>query len=343
MHPSDPAIRHQIFIQRYASGLGTAFGVELARTYQTVIELIEEGGTDRRVAQLNQILIDLEQLIAGTFNSAKTAFILELDALAQAEAAWSKQLLINTSTAIAPALPDITQLQAAYKIRKFEATPNSRVNIEEALKQFEQGIAKAIRFAIRDGVVLGETTEAIAEKLAVQQIVTKHKARALARTMTNHVSNVARSSVMAANDDIVKSYQWLATLDSRTTLVCAGRDGNVYPVSSDSPRPPAHWNCRSTTIPVIEPEYDIGGGQGRRPSENGDVSESTNFGQWLKRQPAGFQDEYFSRFTNGEEKAKLFRKGGLKIDRFTDAKGAEYSLIDLGRLYPLEFQRSGIT
>lgn len=42
-------------------------------------------------------------------------------------------------------------------------------------------------------------------------------------------------------------YQWVAVLDSVTTEICRGRNGNVYAYGK-GPLPPAHWNCRSTIV-----------------------------------------------------------------------------------------------
>ena len=41
----------------------------------------------------------------------------------------------------------------------------------------------------------------------------------------------------------------------------------------------------------------IGGAKGKEK-----VPESSNFGAWLKKQPASFQDEYFSKFTQGKKR-----------------------------------------
>ena len=119
-------------------------------------------------------------------------------------------------------------------------------------------------------------------------------------------------------------------------------DGRVYNLSISGDETYmangfAVHNCRSTTDPSIKPEFaaDKKPGGSSRPS-------SADFGVWLKNQPAGFQDEYFSKFTDGAEKARLFRIGKLPIDRFGDELGAEYSLDQLRALNPVAFQKAGI-
>ena len=187
----------------------------------------------------------------------------------------------------------------------------------------------------------------ISKRLTSLGKITSNQANTLARTMTNHTSQIARSQTAAANADVLDGVRWLSTLDDRTTLTCAGRDGTIYPVNSDYPQPPAHYNCRSTINLVVNPEFDLAAKvTGERPQVGADgsgtTSAKTTFGGWLKSQPASFQDEYFSKFPDGEARAKLFRSGGLKIDRFTDSQGAIYSLDKLRELNPIEFAKADI-
>lgn len=45
-------------------------------------------------------------------------------------------------------------------------------------------------------------------------------------------------------------YMWVSVLDSVTTQICRTRNGRVY-LRNEGPLPPAHYNCRSTTVPLI--------------------------------------------------------------------------------------------
>lgn len=187
----------------------------------------------------------------------------------------------------------------------------------------------------------------IAKTIQEQTRLAKNQATALARTGTNYVSNKTRQEVYQNNRDIIEQYEWVATLDARTTAVCSSRDGVKYNFGENNPEPPAHYNCRSTTVPVVAEEFRSKPKKTpQRPAVGakgaGTVSAKQTYGTWLRGQPAAFQDEYFSKFKNGAAKAKLFRKGGLKIDKFVDTNGAEYSLADLERLNPIEFAKAEI-
>ena len=128
--------------------------------------------------------------------------------------------------------------------------------------------------------------------------------------------------------DVFDGEEFLATLDSRTTLECAGNDGKIYAIGQGA-YPPLHWGCRSLRVPVMKENYN----------DQTKKSNREDFDSWLRDQPEGFQDEYFSNKT----KQELFAKGDLKIDKFTDNSGREYSLNELKMLYGESFKKAEIT
>ena len=306
-------------------------------------ELTQVGG-----ARLRQINLDIDQLIASGYDANKTAMIVELNKFAMTEAQFTASMVDSaTIPDFSPALPATNQIETALAVRTFSPKAGQLLNIEQAIGKFGDKRANAIKLAISDGYLLGETNAQISGKIRDLGLVTARQADTLARTMTNHTASIARSETIAANSDVLEGVQWLATLDDRTTLTCAGRDGKIYPINSDYPQPPAHFNCRSTLNVVVDPEFDLGAKvTGERPQKGasgaGVTSAKTSFGGWLKKQPAGFQDEYFSQFSDGDARAKLFRKGGLKIDKFTDNQGAIYSLDRLRELNPIAFAKAEI-
>lgn len=51
---------------------------------------------------------------------------------------------------------------------------------------------------------------------------------------------------------------------------------------------------------------------------------NVTYQDWIKRQPAKFQDEVL-----GPTRARLFRDGGVSLDKFVDASGRQYNLDQL--------------
>ncbi len=58
----------------------------------------------------------------------------------------------------------------------------------------------------------------------------------------------------------VEKYEIVATLDSRTSEICQEKDGMIFDMKDYEPgvtAPPFHVNCRSTTAPYFDDDFDI--------------------------------------------------------------------------------------
>jgi len=77
---------------------------------------------------------------------------------------------------------------------------------------------------------------------------TRRSVRSAVATALQHAASLVGSMTGAA---FFERYQWVSVLDERTTDICTDRDGKIY-VYGSGPVPPAHYNCRSTTVPYSE-------------------------------------------------------------------------------------------
>jgi SPP1 gp7 family putative phage head morphogenesis protein len=218
----------------------------------------------------------------------------------------------------------------------------------EVLTKAFRGIAtdQAERFSqvVRNGLLTGETTPSIAKRLignlqfgeeakTVRQLVAAggqatavadNQVMALVRTSINQVANSASQQVYEANQDITKKYRYVATLDSRTSSICAALDGREFEYGK-GPTPPQHFNCRSTTVPIIDPDILPPSTIAKRASADGPVPINTSYGQWLKDQPRSVQQDvlgpgkvpYFNRLVDKygarDAMAKLVRDDGSEL------------------------------
>ena len=79
-------------------------------------------------------------------------------------------------------------------------------------------------------------------------------AKTLVRTEVTNTLNQA-TKLGYKESGVVKQYQYLATLDDRTSEICEALDGEVFDVDKSVTGlnyPPKHVNCRSTTIPYFD-------------------------------------------------------------------------------------------
>lgn len=347
MSIEDALTRRQIFNQRFAGGQAQDAEDMLTRLYAEVEARLLRGTTEFQTQRLRDLRADISNILALGFDDISVSItdgILEFSSI-EADFAFKA---IGIDTDVILSLPSPAQIEQAVLMSAMSVDAGvGDMTIKEALAKFSAKKTFEINQAINDGILLGSTNQEIAKEVG-ELAKHRHKAQvnALTRTLVNNAASQARKSVSQQNADILQGDEWVATLDDRTTLICGGRDGRIYPIGK-GPFPPAHWNCRSLRVPKLKPEFDIDTGAEKRPEigakGRGTTSASTKFDGWLRRQPASFQDEYFAQFSDGAEKAALFRRGGLRIDQFRSETGVNYTLEQLRALDPVAFEKANIS
>ena len=239
--------------------------------------------------------------------------------------------------------------------------PNGEV-VSKALRGIAVDQAEQFSQVVRNGLLTGETTPSIAKRLigrlqfgdygplSVKQLaaaggeltaVANNQVMALVRTSINQVANAASQQVYEANQDITKKYRYIATLDTRTSARCRALDGREFEYGK-GPMPPQHFNCRSTTVPIIDPDILPPSTTATRASAGGQVPVNTSYGEWLANKQKGETDaELLARQTKalGPEKVpyfnKLVKEYGPRdaIAKLVRDDGSELSLDDLRKRY----------
>ena len=245
--------------------------------------------------------------------------------------------------------------------------PNGKV-LQKSFRGLAESQADLFAKTVRNGLLTGESTDQIARRLkgtlrygqpgSLRQIAQKggdatsvpnNQVMAMVRTSINQVANAASQQVYKANQDVTKRYRYVATLDSRTSAICRALDGQEFDYGK-GPTPPQHFNCRSTTVPVID--YKGLGieppppSQLRRPntafgpsrSTRGDsVPDNQTYGEWLDKQPKATKQDVL-----GKSKVPYFNRLVDKfgptdaIRKFVSADGSELTLEQLKLRYPNE-------
>jgi SPP1 gp7 family putative phage head morphogenesis protein len=221
--------------------------------------------------------------------------------------------------------------------------PNGEV-VSKAFRGIAVDQAERFSQVVRQGLLTGETTPDIAKRLigslqfgeqakTVGQLVAAggqatavadNQVMALVRTSINQVANSASQQVYEANQDITKKYRYVATLDTRTSAICRALDGREFEYGK-GPMPPQHFNCRSTTVPIIDSDILPPSTTATRASKDGQVPINQSYGEWLAKQPRSVQAEalgpekvpYFNRLANKygprDAIAKLVRDDGSEV------------------------------
>ena len=227
--------------------------------------------------------------------------------------------------------------------------------IEKAFRGIASAQADFISREIRVGITEGESIAKIARRLrgrlqfgANQEMTARAQAlaggsgmklannqvRTIVRTSVNQVQTMANQAVYSANQDITKKYEYVATLDARTTALCGSLDGKKFKYG-EGPEPPQHFNCRSTTVPIIDDDDLRRRFPDTRPSEVGRVPQDLSYPDWLKRNPnmqtqaLGNKKRFFNYLINTKNKSPRDALRQILRD-----DGTELSLTDLIKKYP---------
>ena len=256
-------------------------------------------------------------------------------------------------------LPSLeTQVRRTFNLTAAKGSvitlPSGKV-VEKAFRGIAESQADFISREVRVGITEGESMTKIAKRLRGRLQFGKNqemtaRAQALAggsgiklannqvqtivRTSVNQVQNAVNQATYSANQNVTKKYEYVATLDSRTTTLCASLDGQKFKYG-EGPEPPQHFNCRSTTVPVIADDELRRMFPDTRPSQIGRVSQDESYPDWLKKNPdmqtqaLGNKKAFFNYLINVKNKSP--RDALRKILR---DDGTELSLKDLMKKYP---------
>ena len=360
----DAMIRHQIGLIRASGTLSKQIIAELRKSEKEVRKQIErrlaeirERGFDvgpTTTTRLLEIERQLRDLLGKTHRVIQEDTRKFMEELALREPVFVKELIED-------ALPVIVNfgVPPARVLREIVRTsPIDGKVLRDWLKKFEADDVDRMMDEIRRGLVQGESVQQIGRRIFGttrldgrdgSRMISRRGAEMLARTVTNGIGNQARQAFFQENAKLIQSEVYTATLDNRTTVICASLDGQKFKVG-DGPIPPLHPNCRSVRVPSINgrligerPAKSVTRGeleglnpQQRRKRVNdltGRVPASQTYTQFLKRQTVPFQNEVL-----GVQRARLFRQGKLTLDRFVDDSGRLFTLDELMRREPQSFR-----
>ena len=252
----------------------------------------------------------------------------------------------------------VTGAPATFQLTAAQGTtitlPNGKV-LEKSFRGLAESQADLFAKTVRNGLLTGESTDKLARRLkgrlrfgqpgSLRQMaqaggevtaVANHQVMAMVRTSINQVANASSQQVYEANQDVTKRYRYVATLDNRTSAICQALDGQEFDYGK-GPVPPQHFNCRSTTVPLI----DYKGLKipppkpGKRRSSDGLVPANQTYGQWLSNQSKAVKADVL-----GPEKVPYFNRLARKygptkaIRKFVSEDGSELTLDQLKRRYP---------
>lgn len=315
-------ISHQIWLQRNASHEVNELASFLEQMRDEVrAKVLGFGDESRTRARLTAMLRDLEDALYGVSGEWSDTLQADLKELAAYESKWAAQTL-SQNVDVSFTTPTPEQVWSAVKFNPL-ALDNKPVDFVQLMAGWRDAEISRLVTGVKSGFVQGLTTREIVKQvvgLGGLADISARNAATVIRTAVNHVSTQAKEITYQKNADVVIGYELVVTLDSRTSAICRGwPEGKVYkPDDKFRPLPPFHPNCRTATAPAISKDYDFlaaGAKRAARGAEGGtQVDANTSYYEFLRQQPAWFQDEAL-----GPVRGKIFRNAGLTPEEFRAA------------------------
>lgn len=345
-------VRHAVYLERLKAGevrQMVDFLQDADREIRKKLLFRSEIAAYKR-DKLNRLLKEIDSLLTGLYATQVDGLLSNLKELAEYEAGFEARNLNAVVSGITFAVPAANTVWSAATLDPMSVRGAAGGKLlEPFLRDWAAGEVAAITNRIRQGAFEGQTnaeivrsirgTKALRYKDGLLEISRRH-AQAVVRTAVQHVASAARRQTWERNADLLSGYQWVSTLDSRTTQQCRSLDGKTFKLG-EGPMPPLHIGCRSTTVAELDDGLDFLDEGATRSSLTGPVDADLTYYQWLKRQPAAFQDSAI-----GPTRGKLLRNGGLSAERFSelqlDRNFQPLTLDEMRQLEPQAFARAGI-
>lgn len=348
--------RHAVFINRFAGGLHNEFLPFLEDMRKQLAAQLRNNPpvTEWSRMRLSNQLSDVKSLMQVIFNEYNEGLFSDFKEFASHEAGFEAQSLASVieSKAFEVAVASDIQAYAAVTARPL-IMGDTAILLNPFIKDWEASQIKRVQNIVKSGFFQGKTIEemvrAISGKNGVLDKKTRASNRAIIRTATNHVSSIAREKTIEENGDITTGYEWVSTLDTRTSGTCKSLDGKEFlrknKAKEFQPKPPIHINCRSTIAPILDKRFALDESDATRASKGADGGKQVNADQtyysWLKTQPKSFIRE-----TLGKSRSELFLSGGLNSDEFAklsvDKLFRPLTLKEMRAKDPMSFESAGI-
>lgn len=133
-------------------------------------------------------------------------------------------------------------------------------NFSKRIWENRDKLARELQTNLTQAFIRGDSLDKVISSLQNRFDVSKSNAARLVRTESAHIAAEATYDGYKASG-VVKQYQFLATLDMRTSAICQSMDNKIIDLSDKeigTNWPPLHANCRSTTVAYFDDEEDPG-------------------------------------------------------------------------------------
>lgn len=327
------ALQHRVGLARYGNGVLRRVISLVNDSEKDIVRQIEQrfgpGPVDETHwagKRLTQLLAQIRAINAEAHAEIANRLGEGLEAQATYEGEWTGELARRVGVRGDFVTPSAARLKAlVYR------SPFAGGVLKDTVRRLEASGFERMKRALQIGLVQGESTDQIVRRITGSAdlryadgvtAVNRRGVERIVRTATTHINVATQREIMAANPALYRGWLFVAVLDERTSLVCMGNSGRVFPVDS-GPFPPLHFYCRSTILPLL--------------ASNPEDPKMRNYEQWLREQPDDVQRRIL-----GKTRFDLWKQGGLNLKHFVDG-GRALTIAELRAWDEQAFIRAGLT
>lgn len=368
----DRAAAHAITLLRFEAALRPQILGYLLLLAEQIEERLRafrvgEGATASSGLRVRTLRAQVQASIASAFGAVADAHAAGMAAVAGIESAYVGSQIGAVAVGARLGLNILTagQLRRIATATSILGAPSRSWWARQAGDTMER-----FRRAVDLGIALGETTDEIVRRVrgratgrrhryeingrehtfvefagGVMDTSTRH-AEALVRTSVQAVAGAARRDTYEENQDVVKGIVQVSTLDTRTTAVCIARANKAWTLPDYQPighdiayagGPPLHWQCRSTTAPLLRSWSELGIKIADTPPPpgvrwsrlDGDLPADISMDAFLRRRTDAQVDDML-----GNGIAELWRSGRISLEQIIDRQTSRpLSLAEIQRRY----------
>lgn len=247
-----------------------------------LLKQLESPAYRARIERVQNLQDEIDNLMARTYNQEKkitTNHYVDMGTQAYYNQIYAIQNQVGfqfSFSAVDPVMFDKV-LQSKW----------SGKNYSQSIWGNTQDLAADLKEQLMIEMLTGKRLDEVAKEINQKFAVGSYKARRIVRTESNFLSG--QMQLNAYEDCDAEYYEFVATLDLRTSEICRSLDGQKFKVSEAQVgvnMNPMHPFCRSTTIISLDgPETEGLKRRARDPvtGENKLVPANQNYNEWYKQ------------------------------------------------------------
>jgi hypothetical protein len=242
---------HATRLARYSAGEAERLTAILDTANRNIKALINRAKSIDTKKQYARVAAEIRAITKQLNEQLYGQLHLDFEELAAEEMAFVEKSLRDIGVTADLGLTHISpqKIWAAASFASYAA--DGHETFETYLNGLSDNLYKTWDTAVRAGYLTGMTAREINRQVLGsvkdmepgQMQGLRNSLNANTITMISSMAETARDAVYKENESLFDGYKYLATLDTRTCLVCAADDGKIFKSLDEAPKLPSHHNC----------------------------------------------------------------------------------------------------